>query len=160
MSTVPSIAAGILVLCCAMPPVRAQNPGPPPAASSQPGDPCAAQMGNPNLGACYAGEFKSLDQDLNHVYRAALVLFQNDLDDAGQHSNNQRQAFDSTAIADLKKAQDAWIQYRDIQCRAAGQEFEGGTVEPAMVTRCMVVTTRHRIEEIRDTYEIGGRKLE
>jgi uncharacterized protein YecT (DUF1311 family) len=161
------IVGGLLLLCGA--PAMAQTQLPqsatpqnpvmqaPPA---EPIDPCLATLDQPNSDACYATEFKSADQDLNHIYRAALLALEKDLDDAHAKADNDHVAFDTTAIADLKDAQAAWVKYRDLHCSAAGQQFQGGTIEPAIIARCMTVTTRHRIDDIEEAYEIGGRKLE
>jgi uncharacterized protein YecT (DUF1311 family) len=159
--------AGLLLLCGLPVIARAQLPqsAAPPGPSAQVPptqtiDPCLATLGQPDSDACYAAEFKLADQDLNHIYRAALVALEKDLDDAHTKSDNDHAAFDTTAIADLKGAQAAWVKYRDLHCEAAGQQFQGGTIEPTIVSRCMMITTRHRIEDIEEAYEIGGRKLE
>lgn len=117
-------------------------------------------LGQPGADACYADAFKSADQELNHIYRAALVALEKDLDDAHTKADKDHARFDTTAIADLKDAQAAWVKYRDLHCSAAGQQFQGGTIEPMIVSRCMILTTRHRIDDIEEAYEIGGRKLE
>jgi uncharacterized protein YecT (DUF1311 family) len=168
------VVAGLLLLCGAPAMARAQlpqsapaqNPSTPaqnPVTQTTPGepvDPCLATLDQPDSGACYLGAYKVADQDMNHIYRAALVVLEKDLDEAHAKSDSGHAAFDTTAIVNLKDAQAAWVKYRDLQCSAAGQQFEGGTVEPVIIARCMATTTRHRIEEIEDTYEIGGRKLE
>jgi uncharacterized protein YecT (DUF1311 family) len=157
-----SILAGLLLLCPLPVMARGQLPqsAAPPGPSAQAPDLCLATLGKPGSDACYAAEFKAADQDLNHIYRAALVALEKDLDDAHTTTDNDHAAFDTRAISALKDAQAAWVKYRDLQCAAAGQQFQGGTIEPAIVSRCMTITTRHRIEEIEEAYEIGGRKLE
>jgi uncharacterized protein YecT (DUF1311 family) len=169
MSLPRNLSLSLLAACWLLPAAFAQTalpqsaapPGPViQAPTEQTIDPCLATLGQPDSDACYAAEFKSADQDLNHMYRGALVALEKDLDDAQAKADNGHAAFDTTAIADLKDAQAAWVKYRDLHCAAAGQQFQGGTIEPTIVSRCMTVTTRHRIEDIQEAYEIGGRKLE
>lgn len=164
MRCTPLISAGLFLAGCLPIAARAQLPlsaGPQSqTAPAQPVDPCLPTLGQPDSDACYAAAFKSADEDLNHLYRAALVALGKDLDDAQSKSDKDHAAFDTTALADLKEAQAAWVKYRDLQCAAAGQQFQGGTIESTIVARCMTITTRHRIEEIEDAYEIGGRNLE
>jgi uncharacterized protein YecT (DUF1311 family) len=140
-------------------PAPAQT-APPQLPGSEPVDPCAALAAQPGFDTCYADEFKSSDQDMNHMYRAALVVLGKDLDEAHTRSDNDQVTFDTKAIAGLKDAQAAWVKYRDLHCSAAGQQYQGGSIEPTVITRCMILTTRHRTEEIEEAYEIGGRKLE
>ena len=64
------------------------------------------------------------------------------------------------AIDELKAAETAWIKYRDLQCEAAGQQYEGGTIRLSVENMCMSMTTEHRIQEIKQAYEDGERKLE
>ncbi len=109
---------------------------------------------------CYADQFKLTDQDLNHIYRNALLAFEADIADANKRGDQGQLKYDETAIADLKAAQTAWTKYRDLQCTAAGQQLQGGSIQPIVVHKCMILVTRHRIDDIRAAYEIGGRNLE
>jgi uncharacterized protein YecT (DUF1311 family) len=65
-----------------------------------------------------------------------------------------------TAIDDLKAAELAWVKYRDLQCEATGQQYEGGSIRPTIYSSCISMLTEHRIEEIKAAYENGERKLE
>jgi uncharacterized protein YecT (DUF1311 family) len=98
--------------------------------------------------------------NLNHLYRAALVVLEHELDDALKRSAKDEAGYANNAIDDLKSAQAAWVKYRDLQCRAAGQQYQGGSIQPLVVNQCLTLVTEHRIEEIKEAYEIGGRKLE
>ncbi len=98
--------------------------------------------------------------NLNHIYRQGLVVLEHELDDALKRSANDEAGSVNDAIEELKSAQAAWVKYRDLQCRAAGQQYQGGTIQPLVVNQCLILVTMHRIEEIQQAYEIGGRKLE
>lgn len=165
------IPTALLLLCCAR--LIAQNPTPaqkPAAQSTAPKtvqppapeytDPCEAHATTVDFDTCYANQFRLTDQDLNHIYRNALLAFQADIADANKRGDQGQLKYDATAIADLKAAQTAWTQYRDLQCTAAGQQLQGGSIQPIVVSKCMILVTRHRIDDIRAAYEIGGRNLE
>jgi len=123
-------------------------------------DPCLAHASDLNLDTCYADLAKIESDELNHIYRAALLVFEHDIDNAHKRGDNNAMVYDSTAIFDLKAAQAAWTKYRDLQCQAAGQQLEGGSIEPIVINKCLVSVTRHRIDEIHAAYEIGGRILQ
>ena len=143
------------------PPRPVLIPAPPLSAAGTPWvDPCEAQAATVSFDTCYAAQFKQVDQDLNHLYRAALLAFEQDIADAHRRSDSSQLAYDSTALFDLKAAQEEWSKYRDLQCRAAGQQFQGGSIQPIVVNRCLILLTRERMDDIRTAYEIGGRKLQ
>ncbi len=123
-------------------------------------DPCAAHATTVDFDTCYADQFKLTDQDLNHLYRNALLAFEADIADAHQRNDQSQLDYDAAAIGDLKASQAAWVRYRDLHCLAAGQQLQGGSIQPIVVNKCMILVTRHRIDEMRAAYEIGGRNLE
>jgi len=188
MPALHRILPALLLLCCFPLPPSSQNPAPAQSAGAPtskatqvPGgkasstqaanpaqttaapeysDPCAANATTVDFDTCYADLFKLTDQDLNHLYRNTLLAFEAEVADAYKRSDQSQLGYDATAIGDLKAAQAAWIQYRDLECRAAGQQLQGGSIQPIVVNKCMILVTRHRIDDIRAAYEIGGRNLE
>jgi uncharacterized protein YecT (DUF1311 family) len=177
----PRILTALLLLCLS-PLARAQftgpkaPPPPPPkqvvipapqgqSASAQPtpeawADPCAANASTVNFDTCYADLNRATDQLLNNLYRNAVVAFEADVADAHKRSDQSQLSYDSIALFDLKAAQDQWTKYRALQCRAAGQQLQGGSIQPIVINKCLILVTHHRIDEIRAAYEIGGRNLE
>jgi uncharacterized protein YecT (DUF1311 family) len=170
------ISIAFLLFCCGS--LVAQNPEPTQATALQesapksvpsrprpapaPGytDPCAAHATTVDFDTCYADQFKLFDQDLNHLYRNTLLAFEGDIADANKRGDQGQLKYDATAIADLKASQTAWTKYRDLHCTAAGQQLQGGSIQPIVVNKCMILVTRHRIDDIRAAYEIGGRNLQ
>jgi uncharacterized protein YecT (DUF1311 family) len=67
---------------------------------------------------------------------------------------------DQKAISTLKQVERAWISYRDLQCKAAVQDYEGGSIESAIKLDCLTTLTEHRIAEMKSIYENDGRKLD
>ncbi len=49
----------------------------------------------------------------------------------------------------LKKAEKAWIVYRDLECNFEGFEMRGGSGEALLVQGCLVVQTKNRLKELR-----------
>jgi uncharacterized protein YecT (DUF1311 family) len=52
----------------------------------------------------------------------------------------------------LDSSQTAWVSYREIACRAAGSEFEGGTLQPIAALVCYFDVTRFRTRSIWNGY--------
>ena len=75
---------------------------------------------------CAAFEYKQADAHLNKVYRKAVQYMADDLASAQKRGDQKQTKYEETAIASLKESERAWISYRDIQCKAAAQEYEGG----------------------------------
>jgi uncharacterized protein YecT (DUF1311 family) len=53
----------------------------------------------------------------------------------------------------LRKAQRAWLGYRDAHCRVDGYSARGGSMEPMLVSFCMTNLTRQRTEELKALIE-------
>ena len=49
----------------------------------------------------------------------------------------------------LKKAEKAWIAYRDLECNFEGFEMRDGSGEALLVQGCLVVQTKNRLKELR-----------
>jgi uncharacterized protein YecT (DUF1311 family) len=86
-------------------------------------------------GQCLGIVFKKVDAELNEVYQKALKRW-NKADD----------------VKRLRKAQRAWISYRDENCTAEYGTYEGGTMASNMFGFCKIRLTRQRIREIKDIY--------
>jgi uncharacterized protein YecT (DUF1311 family) len=52
----------------------------------------------------------------------------------------------------LDSSQAAWVAYREIACRAAASEFEGGTLQPVAGLVCYFDLTRFRTRSIWNSY--------
>jgi len=107
---------------------------------------CDAAMTQLDLNECYGEQFRNADAHLNKIYAGLRKQLQSEKSEA--------------AIQKLQAAEKVWIRYRDLHCEAARFEFEGGSMSPMVWAQCMAITTNHRIEEIKVTYETEERKLE
>src|ERR1700733_1142161 len=70
-------------------------------------DPCEANAAKVDFDTCYNDQFKVADQDLNRLYRNAMLAFQADVADAHKRKDESQLSYDAVALFDLKAAQDA-----------------------------------------------------
>ena len=109
---------------------------------------------------CAAFEYKQADAHLNKVYRKALEYMTDDLARVQKQGDQKQTKYEETAMASLKEAERTWISYRDIQCKAAAQQYEGGSMAPMIYSQCLTTVTEHRTADLKSIYEDGDRKLD
>jgi len=49
----------------------------------------------------------------------------------------------------LKKAEQAWMVYRDLECHFEGFEMRDGSGEALLIQGCLIAKTRSRLKELR-----------
>ena len=109
---------------------------------------------------CAAFEYREADGHLNKVYQKAMQYMTDDLGKAQQQGDQRQIEYEETAIASLKEAESTWLSYRDIQCKAAAHQYEGGSMAPMIYSQCLTNLTRHCIADLKSIYEDGDKKLE
>lgn len=112
---------------------------------------CANATTQSDLNICAYRDYQAADGALNPAYRKALT--------AAQETDRQIGEYDEKAVGAvdaLKKAQRAWIPYRDGQCALAGFAARGGSMEPMLVSGCLAELTAKRTEELKATVENLG----
>ena len=112
------------------------------------------------MAKCADFEYKQADARLNKVYSKALEYMTSDQTRAQQQGNTNQIKYEQTAITSLKQAERAWLSYRDLQCKAAAQQYEGGSMAPMIYSQCLTTLTEHRIADLKSIYEDGDQKLE
>jgi uncharacterized protein YecT (DUF1311 family) len=106
---------------------------------------CTNAQSQADMNYCAAMDYKTADDQLNAVYKQALKS-QADLD-------KQNAEFDPNqagALKALKKAQRAWIDYRDGECEGESYQAAGGTMQPMLEAGCDADLTRKRIKELQE----------
>jgi uncharacterized protein YecT (DUF1311 family) len=83
---------------------------------------------------CFDREYKNADAELNRIYKLAFT------------------GLDAKAADNLRKAQRAWIVYRDAQCDAEYAKWGGGSGGPAAHLACLLRLTQLRTRELHKTY--------
>jgi uncharacterized protein YecT (DUF1311 family) len=109
---------------------------------------------------CVAFQYKEADAHLNKVYQKAVQYMTDDLVRAQKQRDQKQIKYEETAIASLREAERTWISYRDIQCKAAAQQYEGGSMAPMIYSQCLTTLTEHRTADLKSIYEDGDRKLD
>lgn len=118
-----------------------------PAQDEEPQIDCANAVAQMELNYCAHEEYRTADAELNAAYREAMKAMERtdaDLRELGEHYVGAADA--------LRRAQRAWIGYRDGQCELAGFEARGGSMEPMLVSGCLAEMTRKRTQELKALY--------
>ena len=123
-------------------------------------NPCDDAMSQQQMNACADFEFKQADAHLNRVYQRLADYMRGDLVQARKDSDRDQMRYVQTGLDSLKEAERVWLSYRDIQCRAAAQEYEGGSMSPMIYSQCLKTLTDQRIEALKSIYGDGDRKLD
>jgi len=76
-------------------------------------------------------KYKQADVEMTRIYKLAREV----CDDAGKER--------------LKKAQLAWIKYRDLCCEAEGAIYEGGSMSGLAQSNCMIEVTKERTNRLK-----------
>jgi uncharacterized protein YecT (DUF1311 family) len=112
---------------------------------------CANAMTQADMNICANKDYETADLALNAVYKKTVVAMKEKDRELGEIDANYVGAVDA-----LKKAQRAWIDYRDGQCDLAGFEARGGSMEPMLVSGCLADLTKKRTDELKALIEGPG----
>jgi uncharacterized protein YecT (DUF1311 family) len=99
-----------------------------------PGVPCNKPSTTVEGASCFYRASESADRQLNRVYadvRSVLTTKEQD---------------------DLRKAQRAWMSYRNLTCTAEYNLYEGGTGGPVTRLACLAAVTQERVATLKTTY--------
>jgi uncharacterized protein YecT (DUF1311 family) len=117
----------LMIALCAMPLM----------ASAQDVD-CANAIVQVEMNFCAEQDWQAADVVLNEVYAMAVARM--------QESDASYPPEGATEEARLRKAQKAWIAFRDAACDSAGFPMRGGSAEPLAVYGCLRALTEQRTE--------------
>ncbi|MBF0589927.1 MAG: DUF1311 domain-containing protein [Magnetococcales bacterium] len=97
------------------------------------GEALAVDCRNPGpqieINYCAGEAYKRADKKLNRVWRAIPK---------------------STRRGNLLKAQRIWIKYRDLECLAEGDPYQGGSIQSSIISSCKTRMTKTRTKELRE----------
>lgn len=117
----------------------------------QPTVDCKNAVTQMDMNICAGQDYDRADVDLNKIYKQAVAAMK-----AMDKELGEIDAAYVGAEEALKKAQRAWIGYRDGQCELAGFEARGGSMEPMLVSGCLAELTRKRTAELKQLLEPSG----
>jgi uncharacterized protein YecT (DUF1311 family) len=100
-------------------------------AQNQKKDPCDEAQSQAEMNMCWGKEYRAADARLNETYRQFMAKL-----------NDEEKA-------QLKKAQLAWIPYRDANCEFVADQYKGGTMRPMIAAICLAETTNNRTTELK-----------
>lgn len=112
---------------------------------------CQNAVTQADMNICANEDYEAADAELNKVYKQALAATQAQDKELAEIDNAYVGAEEA-----LKKAQRAWIGYRDGQCELSGFEARGGSMEPMLVSGCLTELTRARTKELQAIVEPEG----
>jgi uncharacterized protein YecT (DUF1311 family) len=115
-----------------------------------PVDPCPASATQTERTQCWDQLAAKAQADLTVLYRKIQGLLRARI----AKEDGPLKSHQETALEKLKVAQLAWSHYRDAQCAAGEQQFEGGTIAPSVRSGCVKELSERRTEELQKTYAI------
>lgn len=112
---------------------------------------CKDPQAQQEMNYCSEMDFEKADKALNDIYKKA-VKSQTELDKQSADIDPA----DVGALKALKKAQRAWIDYRDGHCEGMGYQAAGGSMQPMLISGCKTGLTNNRIKELKELMESLG----
>ncbi len=101
---------------------------------------CSDMADTVGISHCLGARAKVWDARLNQAYKALMAVLSAESD--------------TTQLADLKKAQRLWLQYREANCRYDADE--PGTISQIIGPDCMRQMTQDRAIELQQAWTGGG----
>ena len=112
---------------------------------------CANAVTQADMNQCAYQDYEKADKELNAVWKEA-VKSQEEVDKGAAEMGPDYVG----AVKALKKAQRAWIDYRDGQCEGEGYAALGGSMQPMLVSGCLAAKTVARTKELRELMQGMG----
>ena len=103
-----------------------------------------------DLNVCAAEDMHKADDELNALYKKALA------DAAERDTDHAERPELQGAVAALKSAERAWIDYRNGNCKGVKLSAEGGSMTMMVFDQCIAKMTRNRIEELKVLMDRGA----
>lgn len=116
-----------------------------------PVDPCPAATTDTARTQCWEDLGLKAGANLTALYQKLQKLMR---DQIAKETVPQPKEHEETAPAKLKAAQLAFARYRDAQCDADEQQYEGGTIAPSIRAGRVKHLSEQRMEELQKTYAI------
>jgi uncharacterized protein YecT (DUF1311 family) len=116
-------------------------------------DPCPGTETQYEMNQCMSRHYQDADRRLNDLYKRIETLMERQLENARDNKDAAQAKYEEGGLKNLRAAARAWISYRDPQCEAARQRFEGGSMAPMIYSGCMWRATEHRVQELKDAYD-------
>jgi uncharacterized protein YecT (DUF1311 family) len=112
---------------------------------------CEDAVTQADMNECAAREFIAADVDLNAAWGEFLQAARQGDAEAPPRGDDR-----PGAEARMRRAQRAWVTFRDEHCAVAGYEARGGSMESMLVDGCRAELTRARSRQLRELIGGGG----
>lgn len=99
---------------------------------------CKDPQSQIEMNQCSSKDYEREDARLNKTYRAVM----------GQ--------LDAPRQGKLKEVQQSWLKFRDLHCEYAAAQYEGGSIQPLVLSSCLAGLTKQRNKDLRDMLEEGN----
>lgn len=101
---------------------------------------CTEALTQHEMNQCQYEVWQEADARLNDAYADVIAMLrQSDVEYPLEGASEEDR---------MRKAQRAWVAFRDANCDAAGYPMRGGSAEPLLVFGCMHQMTEDRIEAL------------
>ena len=97
--------------------------------------PCKTVVVTVDLANCLWNAWKAEDHKLNNYYQVV-----------SRHTQDSE-------LEKLRQAEKAWITFRDLNCDAERELYDGGTARGPAYNACLEAMTRHRLQELQTMYD-------
>jgi uncharacterized protein YecT (DUF1311 family) len=111
---------------------------------------CDEAVTQADMNECAAREFIAADVDLNAAW-GEFLQYAREID-AEPPPGDDRPG----AEARMRRAQRAWVTFRDEHCAVAGYEARGGSMESMVYDGCRAELTRARTRQLLELVDGGG----
>jgi uncharacterized protein YecT (DUF1311 family) len=112
---------------------------------------CTNAQTQAEMNQCSYLDFEKADTALNAVYKTAMKRAQA----ADKEAAGLGEPYVG-AVDELKKAQRAWIDYRDGHCEGMSREALGGSMQSMLISGCQARMTEIRTKELQDLSAVVG----
>ena len=93
---------------------------------------CSNPQTQTDLNLCAKAQYEKAEKELNKIYQLVLTKL--------DHIGKER----------IKKAETAWIKYRDAEGEAEAEEWKGGSIFNLIRANCLTTLTKQRIQVLQE----------
>lgn len=112
-------------------------------------DPCNVEGGGVTAGyLCVEEKMKVANIDLNKTYQEAIMRI------AEEEAELQKIEFQIDLEEPFRRAQQAWLKYRDADCEFIGQAYTPSPWAGVQIEECKLRMILERIEYFKGTYSV------
>ncbi|HEY6968461.1 MAG TPA: lysozyme inhibitor LprI family protein [Candidatus Angelobacter sp.] len=130
-----------------------------PADKKKPSENCGDLKTQMEITSCWENLARKAESELTALYQKVQKAIRAQMaeDDASMKTRAAAatmRIYRQGALEKLNTAQRAWTHYRDAQCDAEEQQYEGGSIAPSVHAGCMKQMAERRMDDLQKTYAI------